>query len=184
MNGPDWQLGRLLRDSEEAQIEMVHKNPRAQKQTNVIGIKLSCLPQIMPPSIDNFNLASGVRLHESGSISHSLTTVYDMRSHTHSQTHTHTLGLILPFLKLLKAEWHMCREREGGIERQRETWLGEPQGWGLMTNKLSMCTNTSALQMKYRFSTGPKADEYWLKGRVCVCVCEGLCMYASVCVCS
>lgn len=46
-----------------------------------------------------------------------------------------------------------------------------------MTNKLSMCTNTSALQMKYRFSTGPKADEYWLKGRVCVSVYVRACAY-------
>lgn len=107
-------------------------------------------------------------------LAHTLTNTHTHR-HTHSQTHT--LGLILPFLKLLEAELHMCRERAGGIERQRETWLGEPQGWGLMTNKLSMCTNTSALQMKYRFSTGLKADEYWLKGCVCERACA--CMHLS-----
>ena len=109
----------------KAQIEMIYKNPRAQKQTNVIGVKLCCLPKIMPRSIDNFNLSPNVYLHESATISHCLTTHYDMCSHTHTHRHTQTVGFILSFLKLLQAELHMCRarerEREGGIERQRKT---------------------------------------------------------------
>lgn len=44
------------------------------------------------------------------------------------------------------------------LNTNTETWLGEPQGLGLMTNKLSVCTNISAPQMKYGFSPIPKAD--------------------------
>lgn len=50
-------------------------------------------------------------------------------------------------------------------------WLGEPQGLGLMTNKLSVCTNISAPQMKYRFSRHPKS--WWVLGEgmfVCIWV--------------
>lgn len=143
MNRPDWQLcsnlkkkkktslGRLLRDSQDAQIEMAHKKPRSEKQTNVIGVKLCCLPKIMPTSIDNFNLASGVCLHESGSISHSLTTFYDMRSHTHthtltdtrSQTHTHTrahTGSYSVISQTLAGQNYTCAERERGRNGETE----------------------------------------------------------------
>lgn len=49
-------------------------------------------------------------------------------------------------------------------------WLGEQQGFALMTNKLSMFTNISAPQMKYRFS-----KSWWVLGEgmfVCIWVCD------------
>lgn len=86
-------------------IEMMHKNSRAHKQTNIIRVKLCSLCKIMPPSIDNFNLASSVCLHESASPSHP-STFYDMH------THTYTQGLILSFLVGRIAHVQQERQRE------------------------------------------------------------------------
>lgn len=139
----------LMELSRNIEIEMTHKNTRTHKQTNKChrsGLSFDlCVRACHGRSITLIRPQVCVFTNLSPT---PLTPWHFSTTCAHTHTHSH----ILPFLKPTQTELN--------THTYTATWLGEPQGLGLMTNKLSVCTNTSAPQMKYRFSSVPKADGY------------------------
>lgn len=120
-----------------------------EKHWPLINAEPSFLCGSTPRSLDNFKSASIVYLH--GLVCSPV---------MGAQANTQSYSLFCQALSQLNTN--------------TETWLGEPQGLGLMTNKLSVRTNISAPQMKYRFSPSQKLiGNRW--GCVCLYACVQSC---------